>query len=449
MTETTLAKATQQSFECAAPNSMTAREPSLGQEEAPCSSIRIAIVISHPIQYYTPYYRALAAVPGVVLKVFFCNRQGVETYYDLDFKTHVKWDIPLLDGYDFEFLDDPNEADSYRAQFQAFSLFQKPPLSFWTVDNPQIVESLARFRPEVVEIHGYSHRATWRALHWCNQNEVRVVLCSDSNGAARVAWWKRVAKALIVKQIYRRLDGALANGDNNRRYHMQYGMPPERIFTRALPVDCNLLRSAAGEANATRREIRNRHGIPADAFVVIYAGKLSQRKCPTHLLAALLRSSQQGLNVWGLIAGEGELRDEVETHIAKYEMKNIALAGFVNQSEIAKYYAASDCVTLMSSYEPKGLTVPEAGSVGCPAILSDRIGCIGPNDCARPGENTLIYPWGDINAFADCISRLYRDPQLYRAMSEAAVRIANLQDARVAAKQMKEAASRLIQLDCR
>jgi glycosyltransferase involved in cell wall biosynthesis len=130
-------------------------------------------------------------------------------------------------------------------------------------------------------------------------------------------------------------------------------------------------------------------------------------------------------------------------------MKTIALAGFINQSVVGKYYAASDAVALMSYREAKGLPVPEAGCFGCPAILSDTVGCIGPTDSARLGENALAYPWGDPEAMANCILCMYRDQKAYRAMSEAAVRIANLQDISVAARQLKYAAIQLKNIGCR
>ncbi len=396
--------------------------------------IRIAIIISHPIQYFVPYYRALAAIPGVVLKVFFCRKAGAETYFDRDFRTEVKWDIPLLEGYEWEFLDSQKDLDSQH---------------FWRIDNPNVGEALQRFGPGVVEICGYTHPTIWRAVNWCKRNKVPVLLYSDSNANARRALWKRILKAIVVGYFYRRLDGALASGDNNRAYHLHYGIPPERLYERAMPIDCGRLVLSVGDVSATRREIRKKHGIPEDAFVVVYAGKLSPVKCPLHLLEAVHLCARQGHKVWGLLVGEGIQRPLLEAYIADNQMDNIVLTGFVNQSAIARYYAASDIVTLMSSFEPKGQVVPEAGCLGCPAILSDQVGCIGPNDCARPGENALVYPWADIDAFAKCIIRLYQDRRLYRSMSEAAARIAKLQDASVAAMQMQEAAKQIGKIGCR
>jgi len=403
-------------------------------DDRPETPIRIAIIVSHPIQYFAPWYRALAAIPGVVLKVFFCCKWGADAYHDRDFGVEVKWDIPLLDGYDWEILKSRKKIKSR---------------NFWTMNNPNVGDALQRFHPEIVEIHGYAYLTNWRAVHWCNRNRIPVMLYSDSNAAAKRALWKRAAKAVVVKYFYRHLDGALFCGDNNQRYHQHYGIPRTRIFAGTMPIDRERLVASVGDPSKTRRMIRKQWAIPEDAFVVAYAGKLIPRKCPMHLLEAVHRCAQMGLAVWAILIGEGEERTAIEAFIAKHQMNNVAMVGFVNQGSIGQYYAASDVVTLMSRYEPKGLTVPEAGCLGCPAILSDRIGCIGPSDSARPGENALVYPWSDIDALTNCIVRLYQDKALYRFMSEAARAIANSQDVALAAVQLKEAAIQLRKVGCR
>ncbi len=406
----------------------------MNPSDVPDISTRIAIIVTHPIQYFAPWHRALAAIPGIALKVFFCSRKGAETYYDRDFGTEVKWDIPLLDGYEWEFLPSRKPIRN---------------LTFWATDNPNIGEELASFHPSVVVIHGYVHRTMWRTTSWCNRNRIPVMLISDSSAKSTRTLWKRAAKAIVVRYLYRHLDGVLACGDNNRMYHLQYGIPKQRIFQGALPIDCERFIASVGDPIVARREIRRRFGIPEDAFVVVYAGKLIPRKCPLHLVEAIHRCAQRGLNVWGLLVGEGEERPALETFIGERKLKNIVLTGFVNQSGIGECYSASNALAMMSSNDPHPLAIPEAGCFGCPAILSDRIGCIGPNDSARLGENALAYPWSDIDAFSSSIARLYEDKQLYCSMSKAAVKIARLQDAPVAAVQLKDAATQLKRLGCR
>jgi len=65
---------------------------------------KLAVVISHPIQYWVPVYRALAELSNIDIKVFYVAENGAYEYYDTEFAQTIKWDIPLTEGYDYEFL---------------------------------------------------------------------------------------------------------------------------------------------------------------------------------------------------------------------------------------------------------------------------------------------------------------------------------------------------------
>ncbi len=65
---------------------------------------KLAIITSHPIQYNAPWFRQVAAQPGIDLKVFYLWDFGVKSRVDPGFKHAVTWDIPLLDGYAHEFV---------------------------------------------------------------------------------------------------------------------------------------------------------------------------------------------------------------------------------------------------------------------------------------------------------------------------------------------------------
>jgi glycosyltransferase involved in cell wall biosynthesis len=395
---------------------------------------RIAVVVSHPIQHFAPWHRKLASLPQVELKVYYCVDWGATSYFDRDFGTEVQWDVPLLDGYASEFL--PHSKPVNR-------------LGFFQVDNPSITESLEGFLPDVVQVFGYAHRTMWRAVHWCNKRKIPVLLYSDSNAAAPRSLWKWLAKEIIVKKFYRHVDGALFNGDNNRAYHAIYGLPEDRLFQGALPIDRERLIQSVGDSRAARREIRQRYGIPDDAFVAVFSGKLSPRKSPIHIVSAIKSCVERGAHIYALFVGEGSERAQMEQLLAMHSIRHVVLAGFVNQSMIGNYYAAADVLVVPSAKDPHPLVVPEAGCFGLPVIASDRLGCIGASDSARKGENALVYPYSNIPALTECMITLYEDKSLYSYMSDAAYKIAALQDINTAALQMKEAAVQLKKIGCR
>src|ERR1039458_6065990 len=70
----------------------------------PSKIIRLAYFVSHPIQYQAPLPRRIAQEPDIDLTVFFSSDLSVRGYKDSGFGVHVEWDVPLLEGYKYEFL---------------------------------------------------------------------------------------------------------------------------------------------------------------------------------------------------------------------------------------------------------------------------------------------------------------------------------------------------------
>ena len=66
--------------------------------------VKLAYVVSHPIQYQVPLLRRIAQEPDIELTVLYGSDFSVKGYRDDGFLVDVKWDLPLLDGYRHEFL---------------------------------------------------------------------------------------------------------------------------------------------------------------------------------------------------------------------------------------------------------------------------------------------------------------------------------------------------------
>jgi glycosyltransferase involved in cell wall biosynthesis len=398
---------------------------------AASKSIRLAVIVSHPVQHFAPWHRELARRGDVDLRVFFCCDWGVKAYRDEEFGTTVQWDVPLTDGYAHEFL-------PLRARPTA--------LNFRSVDNPGVGDALARFDPHVVKVFGYAYATNWRVAAWARTHRRAVMLYSDSNAAARRALWKRAAKEVVVRGFYALVDGALVVGDNNRAYHRRYGLPDERLFPAMLPIDRARLLATAGDCAAARREVRAQHGIDPEAFVVLLSGKYSARKRPMDLVRAAHAAAEQGAPIWALLVGEGAERAAMEAYLREHRVRNVTLTGFVNQAQIGRYYAAADVLAMVSDADPHPLAITEAAAFGLPCVVADRVGCVGPTDTARPGVNALVVPTGDTTKLIDAVEQLRTDPGLYRAMSAAARTIAEGQDVTVAAGALADAARALAEM---
>ena len=390
--------------------------------------IRVAIVVSHPIQYFAPWFRELAQAPDIDLKVFFCCDWGVAEYVDPGFNRNLAWDIPLLEGYAHEFL-----PIAHRPQR----------LGFWETDNPHVGAALDRFQPDVLAVFGYALRTSWRVAFWARRHRCPLLLYSDSNVKSLPKRWKRPIKDLVVSRFYGYVDGALFIGRNNRLYHSRYGIPPDRLFPGVYPIERRRLLRTVPDRVATHGAVRRDLGIPLDAFVVLFCGKYIERKRPMDVAVAAQSFARKGLPVWAVLVGEGEQRPALEAFCKRERVTNIRLTGFVNQATIPSYYAASDVIALTSSSEAYGLVASEASVFGLPILVSDAVGCIGPQDTAQPGQNAIVFPCGDTEQLSQAIELLREDRTLYATMSSNSTRISVSQDEIVAARQTTNAVHRL------
>ena len=67
--------------------------------------IKLAIISTHPIQYNAPFFKLLSQRGKVVIKIFYTWSQSeAGSKYDPGFGKEIIWDIPLLDGYDYCFV---------------------------------------------------------------------------------------------------------------------------------------------------------------------------------------------------------------------------------------------------------------------------------------------------------------------------------------------------------
>ncbi len=76
---------------------------------------RVLAVATHPVQYMAPIFRRMASHPQLQLKVAYCSLRSAEASLDQEFGATVKWDIPLLDGYDW--VEVPNKGSGAESFF--------------------------------------------------------------------------------------------------------------------------------------------------------------------------------------------------------------------------------------------------------------------------------------------------------------------------------------------
>jgi glycosyltransferase involved in cell wall biosynthesis len=219
----------------------------------------------------------------------------------------------------------------------------------------------------------------------------------------------RRLRARMVRALFRRTTGFMVSGVLNAEYYRHYDGDPDHFFLLPWAVDNDRFAEAAKFAEGGREEIRERLSIRPEQTVFVFSAKLVGRKDPMTLLRAYERMRERDRAVV-LFVGDGELREPLETYVRERVLSGARLVGFINQSDLPRYYAMSDVFVLPSTYEPRGAVINEAMACGLPVIVTDRCGSIG--DIVLDGENAFIYPAGDADALAALMTRLVDDPAL-------------------------------------
>ena len=365
----------------------------------PAGSFRLALVASHPVQYLAPWYRALAAL--LSLKVFFAHRISAADHARGGFDVGFEWDTPLLEGYAFEWL--ANTAS-------------RPGVDhFWGCNTPGVGTAIRRSDFDAVLVNGWQLFSYWQAIRAAGAAGLPVLVRGDSQLEPSSRPVRGILKRLVYPHMLRSFDACLAVGRRNADYYRHYGVPDARIYRSAHCVDNAFFARAADETRRRRDEGRRELGIPADAVVFMFAGKLIEKKRPLDFLEALRRIRQKRTDVWGLIVGDGPLKAAVDEYRRAHDIP-CAIAGFQNQRRIASTYAAADALVLPSTWgETWGLVVNEAMACGLPVIVSDQAGCA--PDLVVEGETGFTYPCADVAALAACVDALAGDRRLRDRMS--------------------------------
>lgn len=384
---------------------------------------KLAIVVSHPIQHFVPFYRAIAADPTLECKVIYASRIGLEAYFDAEMKTEISWSMDLLSGYDHEFLP---EAETIKE------------INFSNVNNPSVHSALDRCGPDVIFCYGYAQITQLRTLLWARRRGVPVLTTGDSELLRQRSNLRLFAKSVGLKLLLRQYSAILAVGDANQAFWEHYGVPRERIFRCPFTIDESVYRKAHAERQAIRAAFRQEKGIPQDALVAVSVGKLSGRKRPLDLAAAAAILKARGRNVHCLFAGNGDQMEPLKQALAASGV-DATLLGFVNVDRLPAAYAAADILVHPSEADPHPLVMSEAACVGLPLILSDRVGALGPTDIARPGVNALSYPCGDTGALATAIESILFDPAKLKQMSAASLEVFDACDVRASLSGLKAA----------
>jgi glycosyltransferase involved in cell wall biosynthesis len=336
---------------------------------------KLAVVTTHPIQYYAPVFKLLAK--QVNLQVFYTWGESSMKKFDPGFGKVIEWDIPLLDGYNYKFVE---------------NISKEPSSShFKGIINPSLISELASFKPDAILIIGYAYHSHLQVLkHF--KNKVSLWFRGDSHLLNAQSKLKSIPKWFYLKWIYSHVNKALYVGTNNKAYFKKYGLKEKKLKFAPHAIENQRFKiDKTEEATALRKHLN----IQQDDILILFAGKLEPKKNPAFLLNNFLEmiAEQRFANLHLLFVGNGVLESHLKQKAGQH--KQIHFLDFQNQTQMPAVYQSCDifCLPSQGPGETWGLAVNEAMASGKAILVSDKVGCA--KDLVQDNVNGLVFKSND------------------------------------------------------
>lgn len=367
---------------------------------------KLAIITTHPIQYNAPLFRLLTERKIINIKVFYTwSQSAAGKKFDPGFGQNIEWDIPLLDSYEYTFVENIAAlAGSHH---------------YKGINNPTLTKEIQEWGANALLVYGWNFKSHWKAIRFFNK-KIPIFFRGDSTLLDEKKGLKQMLRRIVLKYVYSFIDFAFFAGFANKAYFKKMGLSEAQLIF--MPHAIDNIRFAANDANvAAGIKLRQALNIPADAVVFLFAGKLEKKKQPDFLIESFI--SLNSNTAYLIIAGSGELEKILQdTYFSNPLIKFI---GFQNQNQMPAVYNCCDVFNLPSKgpNETWGLAINEAMAAGKAIIASDKCGA--SYDLINKNKNGFVFECDDMPSLTAALAVFVNNKNKAETMGKESFNIIN------------------------
>jgi glycosyltransferase involved in cell wall biosynthesis len=279
-------------------------------------------------------------------------------------------------------------------------------LAFWTLER-----TIRRLDPIIVHTHMTKAGALGRMAARQAGVPIRVHTFHGHVLDGHFSFWASRAILEVEKRLARWTDALLAVSTRVMEELLARGIGKPAQW-RVVPVGFELdsLSHLPHSANA-----RTKLGLPVGGFAVGIVARLVPVKNHELFLRAAAHIASARSDVWFVVAGDGELRPELEARARRLLGNRVFFVGWVD--DLADLYASLDVVVLTSRNEGTPASLIEAGAARKP-VVATRVGSI--PDVVEDGRTGLLAPSNDHLAMAALVVSLIGEPAKSRSFGQEA-----------------------------
>jgi glycosyltransferase involved in cell wall biosynthesis len=321
---------------------------------------KLAIILTHPIQYFSPLFKLLTERGVIQIKVFYTWPQAVKGFKDKDFGKQIEWDIPLLDGYNYALVKNTSKNPSSKT---------------WRgINTPSLINEVNAYNPDAIMVFGWKLKSHFQLMRYF-KGRIPIWFRGDSNLLDEQPGIKTKLRRLILKIVYKYIDKAFYVGQNNFNYYLAHGLKKNQLKFAPHAIDNERFFHDEHSKEETEKW-RSKLGFTNKDRVILFCGKLEPKKNPLFLVNAIINHNKTNEQKVGLVVvGNGILEAEV-TKLASQD-NNIKILPFQNQSLMPVIYRLGNifCLPSQGPEETWGLSVNEALASGVAVLVSNKVGC--------------------------------------------------------------------------
>jgi len=308
--------------------------------------------------------------------VLFSN--GENEKYDLDFDFPVFASHPLSKGKKFGKLSKTQR----QAYFQAF--------------HGKIDRGLSLFSPDIVHVHH-----GWVIASILAEFSIPYVITLHGTEYHAFKEYKDYQEAVLRGIHGAEIIVALTEDERNRAMDT-YGIDTRKITVITSGTDTDMFKPL----EADKKDLLRGYSIEAmDRPVVLFGGRLTAQKGVDTLLRAAQIYSKVDEKPVTLIAGDGDLRGQLEELARELKLNDVYFLGNQSHQQMLKLFNVAEIATMPSKFEAFGLVALEALACGTPVIASD-VG--GFSQIVNNKVGCLLKP-GDYKTLAEKITTFIKD----------------------------------------
>jgi glycosyltransferase involved in cell wall biosynthesis len=363
---------------------------------------KLAIITTHPIQYNAPFFSLLAQRANIKVKVFYTwSQTQTGAKFDPGFGKEISWDIPLLQGYEFAFVENTSKNPGSH--------------HFFGIENPSLKDEVAAFSPNAILVYGWSFKSHLQLIKYF-KGKIPIWFRGDSTILTQQGFFKRILRKLWLTWVYKNVDVALFPGEANKQYSLEYGLKQDQLKWMPHAIDNDRFFSNDKILNEAI-VLREKLNISSEEVVFLFAGKLEPIKQPVMLIDAFNLANLTKAKL--VILGNGSL--EILLKNKGRNNSNIIFVDFQNQSAMPAWYAMSDVFVLPSKSETWGLAINEAMAAGKPVIASEACGAT--LNLVKPNQTGFVFKSNDPISLANALAESYQLKDSWGSYSKNAIQL--------------------------